>query len=146
MAHTELAELAGWLTSIVAEGKREADYMVDARDLLNMIDSGPRTAPVEEHSAQPRSAGSTGTLAAPQLTYSFTVPATFVRFTVRAHDECGADTAARSLGEEVHDIDVLTSIGVEVTEISFADCSEIERDGSEAIAAPTATALLADDS
>ncbi|MFI0813626.1 hypothetical protein [Streptomyces echinatus] len=146
MAHAKLAELAGWLTSIVAEGKREADYMVDARDLLNMIDSGPCTAPIEEHSAQPRSTGSTGTLAAPQLTYSFTVPATFVRFTVRAQDECGADSAARSLGEQVHDIDVLTSLGVEVTEISFADGSEIERDDSEAIAAPTATALLADDS
>ncbi|MCX4681658.1 hypothetical protein OG413_41390 [Streptomyces sp. NBC_01433] len=37
MAHTKLAELVSWLRSITKEAKREADYRVDARDLLGML-------------------------------------------------------------------------------------------------------------
>jgi len=64
----------------------------------------------------------------PRPGYSFTLPATYVRFTARTDDEAAADTTARSLGDEVHDLASLHRLGIEVTEIAFADASEAERD------------------
>ncbi|MFJ8787239.1 DUF3145 family protein [Streptomyces sp. NPDC102476] len=68
----------------------------------------------------------------PRPGHSFTLPATYIRFTVHADDEAAADTTARSLGNEVHDLATLRRLGIEVTEIAFADASEAERDDTPA--------------
>ncbi|MFI6278014.1 hypothetical protein [Streptomyces sp. NPDC050988] len=44
MSHSELV---GYLTSVVTEANKEADYQVDARDILNMLRPAPRAAPGE---------------------------------------------------------------------------------------------------
>ncbi|MET9777939.1 hypothetical protein ABZ023_27435 [Streptomyces sp. NPDC006367] len=64
--------------------------------------------------------------------YSFTLPATYVRFTVRADSEAAADTAACSLGDQVHDPAALHHLGIEITEVAFADAGEVERDNTPA--------------
>lgn len=130
MAH---AELAGWLTSVITEAKQEADYRLDARDVLAAIEPSTRVACSEEQTATRHlSTGEKDAPTTPRHGYSFTVPAAFVRFTVRATDEIAAETTARSLSEQVHELDELPALGVEVTEISFADSTEVERDDSPA--------------
>lgn len=64
----------------------------------------------------------------PGPVYTFTRPATHVRFTVRADDEASASTLARSLDDNVRDVASLRHLGVEVTEITFADASNTHHD------------------